>query len=94
MTEILINADDLQHTARQFKKAGGDMLASMKSLDDAISALEGKWDGAAQQVFYRNYKDLHQAMAGLSAMMKSIATELEALSVRMLSIDSGDEGQG
>lgn len=94
MTEILIHGDDLQQAAGQFKKAGSNMQASMQDLDNTISLLERKWSGSTQQVFYRKYKDLHQAMEGMSALMNNIAGEMVAMSERMSKIDSSEGDQG
>lgn len=94
MTEILIHRDDLQQAAGQFKHASSNMQVSMKDLDNAISLLERKWSGSTQQVFYRKYKDLHQAMEGLSALMNNIALDMSTMAERMNAIDSnaGDQG--
>ena len=94
MAEILIHGDDLQQAAGQFKQAGSNMQASMKDLDKTISVLEKKWSGSTQQVFYRKYKDLHQAMEGMSALMNNIALEMSTMAERMKDIDNGEENQG
>jgi WXG100 family type VII secretion target len=94
MSEILIHGDDLQQAASQFKSAGKKIATSQKDLDDAISSLEKKWSGASQQIFYRKYKDLHQAMEGMSALMNNIANELVAMADHMSNIDTKDVPKG
>ena len=94
MAEILIHGDDLQQAAGQFKNASSNIKVSMKDLDKAISLLEKKWSGSTQQVFYRKYKDLHQAMEGLSALMNNIALEMSTMVERMNDIDSSESTPG
>jgi WXG100 family type VII secretion target len=94
MSEILIHKEDLQQTASQFKNASSNILASMNELDNAISLLERKWSGSTQQIFYRKYKDLHQAMEGMNALMNNIAKEMNTMADRMNKIDTQDEYKG
>jgi WXG100 family type VII secretion target len=94
MSEILIHGDDLQQAAGKFISASGSVQATLKELDDTVTALEKKWSGSTQQVFYRKYKDLHQAMEGMSALMKNIALEITAMADRMGEIDDSDDVKG
>ena len=56
MSEILIHGDDLQQAAGKFISASGSVQATLKELDDTVTALEKKWSGSTQQVFYRKYR--------------------------------------
>lgn len=94
MSEIIIPGEELRQTAMQFKEAGSNTISTMKDLDHAILLLEKKWSGATQQVFYRKYKDLHQAMEGMSALMNNIAVEMTVMAERMNLIDSKDNFKG
>ena len=94
MSEILIHGDDLQQAAGKFISASGSVQATLKELDDTVTALEKKWSGSTQQVFYRKYKDLHQAMEGMSALMKNIALEMSTMADRMSEIDDSDDVKG
>ncbi|NMB90804.1 MAG: WXG100 family type VII secretion target, partial [Chloroflexi bacterium] len=91
---ITIPGDELQQAAAQFVHSSDNLAASMKELDAAISALERKWSGSTQQVFYRKYKDLHLAMEGMMGLMNNIALEMNTMADRMQHIDNRDNFSG
>jgi len=87
MSEILIQSNDLRQAADQFKDISKDMIVNTQKMDEAMLALERKWSGASQQVFYQKYKDLHQAMEGISILLKNIGDEMYLLAERINKID-------
>ena len=87
MSEILIQGNDLRHAADQFRQVSKNMASSSQELDDAMLSLEKKWSGATQQVFYHKYTDLHQAMEGISILLKNISDEMYLLADRINKID-------
>jgi WXG100 family type VII secretion target len=90
MTEILIHGEELQKAAQRFRSVSKTTDGSIAELDETIHALETKWSGAAQQTFYKRYKDLHQALEGISLLMTNIANEMNLMADRMKEIDIKD----
>lgn len=87
MDQLLIQPDELRKAAQEFTQASKDTAATLKRLDDATGELESKWAGVSQQVFYKQYTELRQYMAGFSALLTNIAREMNAMAERFEDAD-------
>ncbi len=82
-----ISPQDLHHAAEEFAKASSDTLEIAKRLENVATHLEKKWEGAAKQVFYQQYKEWHHASGGFAALLSNIAKELRAMAERYEQVD-------
>jgi WXG100 family type VII secretion target len=87
MSGSTIYSHDLHEAAEQFKLASKDTLEISKRLDNTISQLDKKWEGASKQVFYKQYQQWSQAEEGFMIFLNSIAQELNAMADRYEQID-------
>ena len=82
MSEMQIQPDELRQSAEEFNKAGKETQAILKRLDDSTGELEKKWAGAAQQIFFKQYKDLRQYMEAFSVLLGNVSLEMQAMADR------------
>jgi len=82
-----ISPPDLHHAAEEFARASNDTLEIAKRLENITGCLEKKWEGAAKQVFYQQYKEWHQVSGGFASLLSNIAKELHAMAERHEHID-------
>ena len=82
MSDLLIQPETLIGAAEEFDQAGKDLLAILKKLDETTGNLKDEWEGAAQQVFYKQYLELRQYMEGFTILLGNISTEMSAMAER------------
>jgi WXG100 family type VII secretion target len=82
-----ISSQDLNGAAEEFSKASKETLEIAKRLEHATGLLQKKWEGAAKQVFYSQYKEWHQAAGGFAMLLSNIARELHAMAERYEHVD-------
>ena len=87
MPELLISPNDLHHAADEFSKAHKETQALIKRLGETTTALEDKWSGASQQMFYKYYKDWMQNIEGPNHLLSVISEEMHAMAERFENID-------
>jgi WXG100 family type VII secretion target len=87
MPELLISPNDLHHAAEEFSKAHKETQALIKRLDGTTSALEDKWSGTSQQMFYKYYEEWVQHIEGFNHLLSIIADEMHAMAERYERID-------
>jgi WXG100 family type VII secretion target len=76
MTILKVNPEDLRAAANELAEAHKESQATLTRVDQAMTALENKWQGASRQIFYRNYKDWRTAMGGMAVLLKQISREM------------------
>jgi len=74
-----VPADELRRLAEEFARSARLSEDTLARLDHAIEALEGRWDGAVQQAFHRQFKALRPQLARLGAHLDLISREVNAL---------------
>lgn len=82
-----ISPSDLHHAAEEFTRASSDTLEIAKRLENVTGSLEKKWEGAAKQVFYQQYKEWRQISGGFASLLGNIAKELHAMAERHEQVD-------
>lgn len=87
MSELLISPEELHRAAQEFSLGSKESQAIVKRLETATAELENKWAGAAQQVFFKNYKEWRQHMGGFVALLNGISQELHAMAERFEQAD-------
>lgn len=87
MSEMRLAPDGLQQAAATLAEASRDSQDIIRRVEAAMAGLEGKWAGATQQAFHQNYRDWREYMAGTAALLKIIATELDATADRFQTLD-------
>ena len=87
MNNLLIEPKMLENASEEFKQAGVDLQEILKKLDETTGGLKDQWEGAAQQTFYKQYKELRQYMEGFSILLGHISTEMNAMAERYSKAD-------
>ena len=87
MPELLISPSDLHHAADEFSKANKETWAIIKRLGGTTSALEDKWSGASQQMFYKYYEEWVQNIEGFNHLLSVIVEEMHAMAEKFENID-------
>lgn len=82
MTDLMIEPNELRNAAQQFDQAGKDLDVVLKRLDETTSGLKEKWEGVSQQVFYKQYKEIHQVLEGFTFLLGHISIEMGAMADR------------
>jgi len=87
MTEIGLDPNDLRAAALKFEEAGKSFQTTLENLDKSTADLKNKWSGASQQVFYKQYEEMHGFMESLTALSENIAREMQAMADHIEKID-------
>lgn len=87
MAEIMISPNDLHQAAEEFSKAHKETQTLIKRLGETASALEDKWSGTSQQMFYEYYEEWVLHIEGFNHLLSLIADEMHAMAERFESID-------
>ena len=87
MSGAKISPQDLHEAAKEFQEASKDTLEIAKRLENIINRLEGNWDGASKQVFYKQYQQWSQASGGFAILLNNISQELHAMADRYEHVD-------
>jgi WXG100 family type VII secretion target len=82
MSDLLIQPEMLTGAAEQFDQAGKDLQGILAKLDETTGGLKDQWEGAAQQVFYKQYVELRQYMEGFTILLGHISIEMNAMAER------------
>ena len=88
MSELMIESEELVKASEQFTAAGKDLQQILKNLDDTTGNVKDKWEGAAKQVFFKEYLELRQYMEGFSILLGQISKEMFAMAERYDKADS------
>jgi len=83
----MIQPDSLRGAAEQFNQAGKDLEGILKRLDETTNELKTQWEAASQQVFYKQYGELHQYMEGMKILVGHISLEMQAMAERFEKAD-------
>lgn len=90
MQELLINPQKLRDTAHSFNEASNTLMALLKDLNDSVKELEKDWEGASQQVFYKQYEDLQKYLDAFAGISTNIAREMNSMADHFEKIDLED----
>lgn len=84
---MVIEPNDLRVAAEEFRGAELQLGEIVKKLDDVTTDLKGKWEGAAQQVFYKEYETLRGYMEVFGKVINEISMEMHGLADRFEAAD-------
>lgn len=87
MSGTAFDSSEIEHSAEAFAKAGANLVAVVKSLDDAASKLEKSWGGASQQEFFQNYNLIRTDLLAYANLLKKIQTEMRSLAAKLADAD-------
>lgn len=87
MNDMSLHTDELRQGAEEFSQAGKELQEIVKHLDETTQALERKWSGASQQVFYQQYGELRQYVDGFTVLLANISKEMHAIAERFEKAD-------
>jgi len=87
MNEMMLHPDEMRAAAAEFDNARKDLSIITKRLDETTAELKSKWEGAAQQIFYKEYAALRQEMGGIDLLINQISIEMKAIAERFEKAD-------
>lgn len=82
MTELNIQPEKLLAASQEFKQSGTDIQNLLERLDKVTESLKSDWEGAAQQIFYKEYAELRPYLTGVAQALTEISDEMSAIVVR------------
>ncbi len=88
MSELLLEPDELRKAAGTFNESKNSLAELTKKLDETTKALETKWVGVSQEVFFKQYKELRQYLEGFGLILGNISREMEAMADRFEQADN------
>jgi uncharacterized protein YukE len=77
----------LEKAAGHFNKTTLDLQAVLNSTNEAAEELEKGWEGASNQVFYRQYQDLKMCLEVAMKLSGMVSKELNGMAERYTVIE-------
>ncbi|NLB70855.1 MAG: WXG100 family type VII secretion target [Chloroflexi bacterium] len=88
MAELTIAPEKLVAAAADFEESGKSLTRVIESLDLTTTTLKEDWEGASQQLFYKQYTDIRQYLQGFAGLLDDISTEMKAMAERYGNADN------
>ena len=82
MAELTIDPEKLVAAAADFEESGKSLTRVIESLDLTTTTLKEDWEGASQQLFYKQYTEIRQYLQGFAGLLDDISTEMKAMAER------------
>jgi WXG100 family type VII secretion target len=76
MTKIDCFPEELQNFSEALLESQAGIQGILEELDKLVSAIEPKWQGDAQQVFQKFYRDWRKGVDAHSSALKKTAEQL------------------
>lgn len=87
MAGLSIEPEKLLAAAEDFETSSGSLAEIVEKLDLTTGNLKEDWDGAAKQVFYKQYTEIREYLQGFAGILKDISTEMKAMVERYSDAD-------
>lgn len=87
MAGLSIEPDKLVAAAAEFETSGKSLTEIVEKLDLTTTDLKADWEGAAQQVFYKQYIEIRQYLQGFAGILNDISSEMKAMVERYSDAD-------
>lgn len=84
---IKIDPTHLNEIGKRFIACSEENIAMANELKGLIDGLDGQWEGNTKERFHRAYQDADQQLAGVSAILKQVGEELNAIAERFRVVD-------
>jgi len=89
MPEIIVPIDMLFDVARDFSHGARDTAILQNKLEKKMRILENSWSDAANQQFFRYYRELDQQLIVCNQIMEVMAREMNAIAERYADLNKG-----
>ncbi|WP_256872562.1 WXG100 family type VII secretion target [Paenibacillus sp. 79R4] len=86
--KIKIEPEQIHTIGDRFLRCSEENLNMAKELKSLIDGLQGDWEGNSRERFYSSYTDAHKQLESVSAMLKDVGDELNAIAKRFSQADS------
>ena len=87
MAGLSLEPDKLIAAAEDFKDSGKSLNEIVEKLDLTTMNLKADWEGASQQIFYKQYTEIRQYLQGFASILEDISDELKAMVERYSEAD-------
>lgn len=87
MAGLSIEPEKLIAAAGDFESSSKSLTELVEKLDLTTSNLKADWEGAAQQVFYKQYSEIRQYLQGFAGILDDISAEMKAMVERYSDAD-------
>jgi len=88
LEELSVSTEHLEAAAQEFGQVSREMRKLVERLDRTARGLEEHWAGAPQEVFYKEYVEWREMMAGMAALLTRVGDELQAIAERFRDADT------
>jgi WXG100 family type VII secretion target len=87
MAELSIEPSKLIAAAEDFETSGKSLSEIVEKLDLTTGNLKDDWEGAAKQMFYKQYTEIRQYLQGFAGILNDISDEMKAMVERYSDAD-------
>jgi len=85
---ITITPQELRTAATKFNAKAEEVVGILKDLMTEVTNLESTWDGAAQDEFFAQYRELQTPLNQFPEVLNGIASQLEAVAQTLEETDN------
>jgi WXG100 family type VII secretion target len=87
MSRILINPDEVDAVAKEFKAKREESQQIINSLAQRINGMEGQWDGMTKQRFFQDFQEAKKNMDHFVQLLENISQALTQIATKFRQTD-------
>lgn len=87
MSRILINPDEVEGVAKDFKSKREQSQQIITALNQRINSLEGQWDGMTKQRFFQDFQEAKKNMENFTQLLDNISQALSQIATKFRQTD-------
>lgn len=84
---IKVTPQELRSSSKLFKTNANNTSAMLKKLTSEVNKLSGAWEGAAQNAFFQQYKELQPSLNKFVSVLEGISGQLSDVATTMENVD-------
>ena len=84
---IKVDPEHLNEIGKKFIACSEQNIAMANELKGLIEGLDGQWEGNTRERFHKAYQDADKQFDGVSAILKQVGEELQAIAERFKTVD-------
>lgn len=84
---IKVTPQELRSSSKLFKTNANNTSAMLKKLTSEVNKLSGAWEGAAQNAFFQQYRELQPSLNKFVSVLEGISNQLSDVATTMENVD-------